>query len=137
MIGRYRPKHRDRQDLELGVTAVAALADVGVYAAVIVARAHVLAIEPGDGAAAMLQRAAALQQWGLSGWRRTGVFVCDAEAAARGAGIEALFAHASAQRLAGVVVLGAGYSIAPYEMAARLADQLEIFLVICEERQPP
>jgi UDP-2,3-diacylglucosamine hydrolase len=137
VIGKYRPKHRDRQDLELGVTAVAALADVGVHATVIVARAHVLAIEPGDGAAGMLQRAAALRQWGLSGRRRTGVFVCEAEAATRGAGLDTLFAHASAQRLAGVVVLGAGHSLAPYEMAARLADQLEIFLVICEERQPP
>jgi DUF1009 family protein len=136
VIGRYRPTRRDRQDLELGVTAVAALAGVEVYAAVIVARAHVLAIEPGDGAG-MLQRVAALRQWGLSGRHRTGVFVCDAEAAARGAGIDTLFAHASAQRLAGVAVVGAGCSTAPYEMAARLADQLEIFLVICEETQPP
>jgi DUF1009 family protein len=137
VIGRYRPKHRDRRDLELGVTALAALAGVGVHGAVIVARAHVLAIEPGDGAAAMLQRVATLRQWGLSGRRRTGVFVCDAEAAACGAGIDTLFAHASAQRLAGVVVVGAGHAIEPYELAARLADEFEIFLVVCEEAQPP
>jgi DUF1009 family protein len=137
VIGRYRPKHGDQQDLELGVTAVAALAGIGVHGAVVVARAHVLAIEPGDGAAGMLQRVAALRQWGLSGRRRSGVFVCDAEAAARGAGIDALLADASAQRLAGVVVVGAGHLIEPYDMAARLADELEIFLVICEQTQPP
>ena len=137
VIGRYRPKHGDQQDLELGVTAVTALAGIGVDGAVIVARAHVLAIEPGDGAAGMLQRVAALRQWGLSGRRRSGVFVCAAEAAARGAGIDALLADASAQRLAGVVVVGAGHLIEPYDMAARLADELEIFLVICEQTQPP
>jgi DUF1009 family protein len=136
VIGRYRPTYRDRRDLERGVTAVAALAGVGVRGAVIVARAHVLAIEPGDGASAMLQRAATLRQWGLSGHRRTGVFVCDAEAAARGGGMDRLFNLASRQRLAGVVVMGAAQLSAPYEMAARLADELEIFLVICDETRP-
>jgi len=137
VIGRYRPKVRHRRDLERGVTAVAALAGVGVHGGVIVERAHVLAIEPGDGAAAMLQRAASLRQWGRGGRRRRGVFVCDAEAAARGGGIDALFAHASAQRLAGVAVMGTGQLVEPYEMAARQADELEIFLVVCEETQPP
>jgi UDP-2,3-diacylglucosamine hydrolase len=137
VIGRYRPTYRDRRDLERGVTAVAALAGVGVRGAAIVASAHVLAIEPGDGAAAMLQRAATLRQWGLSGRRRTGVFVCDADAAARGGGMETLFAHASQQRLAGVVIMGAAQLLAPYEMGARLADELELFLVVCDETRWP
>ena len=80
----------------------------------------------------MLERAAALRQWGLR-WRKVGVLVRRAEEASTEAGaLEALLAQAAAQELAGIAVTGPADALAPYEEAARLADDHGLFLVLCE-----
>jgi LDH2 family malate/lactate/ureidoglycolate dehydrogenase len=44
----------------------------------------------------------------------------------------ALLAQAAAQELAGIAVTGPANALAPYEAAARLADNHGLFLVLCE-----
>jgi UDP-2,3-diacylglucosamine hydrolase len=133
VIGVNHPNRRDRLDLEQGLAAVEALAAVGVDAAVVVARSHVLAIEPGDGAASMLERVRALRQWGQRGTRRVGVFVCRAQPSHHDAEIVAILRQASVQGLAGVAVIGPARLTERYEIKVRLADELAIFLVVCGE----
>ena len=98
-----------------------------------VVRHYVRAIEAAEGPAAMLERAAALRrQWGLR-WRKVGVFVRRAaDAEEDGSVLAALFAQAASQELAGIAVTGPAHALGPYEDAARLADDLGLFLVLCE-----
>jgi DUF1009 family protein len=132
VLGVHRPTRHDRRDLEHGLAAVEALANGGIDTATIVARAHVLAIEPSDQGVPMLARVSALRQWGLRGERRRGVFVCRPLMSDREAVADVL-GHAAAQRLAGVAVAGAARLIEPYDTAVTLADRLGIFLVVCAE----
>jgi hypothetical protein len=43
-----------------------------------------------------------------------------------------LFAQAASQELAGIAVTGPAHALGPYEDAGRLADDLGLFLVLCE-----
>jgi DUF1009 family protein len=131
VIGRCRPSRRDIADIETGLAAVAALAPFATGAGVVVVRHYILAIEAAEGAFPMLERAAELRQWGLR-WRKVGVLVRRAEdAGLEGGAIEALFAQAAAQELAGIAATGPADALAPYEEAARLADDHGVFLVLC------
>jgi hypothetical protein len=130
VIGVRRPGRRDRRDLERAVAAVAALGAVAVAAAVVVDRAHVLAIELGDGAG-MLERVSGLRQWGMRGRGRSGVCAVSAGA---GGGFAELLCGAAAQRLAGVAVIGRPRAIEPYARAVQLADKLGLFLVVVGEQ---
>ena len=78
MIGRRRPSRRDAADIETGLAAVTALAPFATGAGAVVVRHYMLAIEAAEGVMAMLERAAALRQWGLR-WRKVGVLVRRAE----------------------------------------------------------
>jgi lipid-A-disaccharide synthase len=132
VIGRRRPSRRDAGDLETGLAAVAALAPFGTGASVVVVRHYVLAIEAAEGVMAMLERAAALRQWGLR-WHKVGVLVRRAEDASQERkALEALLAQAASQDLAGIAVTGTADALAPYEDAARRADDHGLFLVLCE-----
>ena len=133
LIGMNRPTRRDRRDLEYGLAAVEALNAVGEHGAALVARAHVLAIEPGDWGPATLARVSALRQWGLGGSGRSGVLVgqppaCDRETVAD------VLGRAAAQRLAGLALLGPAQLTEPFARAVRLADSLKLFLLVCAER---
>jgi DUF1009 family protein len=99
----------------------------------VVVRRYIRAIEAAEGPAAMLERAAALRrQWGLR-WRKVGVFVRRvADAEEDGSVQAALFAQAASQELAGIAVTGPAHALGPYEDAGRLADDLGLFLVLCE-----
>jgi DUF1009 family protein len=132
VLGVHRPARGDRRDLERGLAAVEALAAVGIDAASLVARAHVLAIDPSDQGVPMLARVSTLRQWGLRGERRRGVFVCRPPMSDREAVADVL-GHAAAQRLAGVAVTGSAKLTEPYERAVKLADRLGIFLVACAD----
>jgi hypothetical protein len=80
----------------------------------------------------MLERAATLsRQWGLR-WRKAGVWVRRAELGEDGSGLAALLSQVAAQELAGVAVTGPAQALGAYEDAARLADDLGLFLVLCE-----
>jgi len=132
VIARRRPRRRDVADIVTGLAAVEGLAAFGTGASAVVVRNFLLAIEGGEGAPAMLERAGKLRQWGLR-WRKVGVLVRRAEGRAEDAGaLGALFSQAASQELAGIAVTGAADALAPYEDAARLADDLGLFLVLCE-----
>jgi hypothetical protein len=49
-----------------------------------------------------------------------------------GSALGALFAQAAAQELAGIAVTGPAHTLGAYEDAGRLADDLGLFLVLCE-----
>ena len=132
VIGRRRPSRRDAGDIETGLAAVAALAPFATGASVVVVRHYVLAIEATEGVVAMLGRAAALRQWGLR-WHKVGVLVRRAEETNKEGGVlGALLAQAASQELAGIAVTGPADALAPYEEAARLADDHGLFLVLCD-----
>jgi UDP-2,3-diacylglucosamine hydrolase len=134
VIGRARPSRRDVGDLETGLAAVEGLAPFATGFGAVVVRRYVRAIEAAEGTKAMLERTAALRrQWGLR-WRKVGVLVRRAEGAGDGERgvLGSLFAQAAAQELAGIAVTGAAAALAPYEELGRLADDLGLFLVLCE-----
>jgi len=132
VIGRRRPNHRDAADIEMGLIAVESLAPFATGRGVVVVRRYVRAIEAAEGPAAMLERAAALRrQWGLR-WRKAGAFVRRAEAGEDGKGLAALLRRVAAQELAGVALTGPSHALAAWEDAGRLADDLGLFLVLCE-----
>jgi hypothetical protein len=80
----------------------------------------------------MLERAAALRrQWGLR-WRKSGAFVRRAEVGEDGKGFAGLLSRVAAQELAGIALMGSAHALAAYEDAGRLADDLGLFLVLCE-----
>jgi DUF1009 family protein len=132
VIGRRRPDHRDATDIEMGLIAVERLAPFATGRGVVVVRRYVRAIEAAEGPAVMLERAAALRrQWGLR-WRKAGAFVRRAEAGEDGKGLAALLRRVAAQELAGVALTGPAHALAAWEDAGRLADDLGLFLVLCE-----
>ncbi len=65
-----RPGRHDRCDAQRALEVIAAAALFGAGAGVVAVRQHVLAIEAGEGAAAMLERVAGLRQWGDQASRR-------------------------------------------------------------------
>ena len=133
VIGRRRPSRHDAGDIETGLAAVERLAPFATGRGAVVVRHYVRAIEAAEGPAAMLERAASLRrQWGLR-WRKVGVLVlrvAEADGAERAPA--ALFAQAAAQELAGIAVTGPARALGPFEDAGRLADDLGLFLVLCE-----
>jgi DUF1009 family protein len=132
VIGRRRPNRRDAGDIATGLFAVESLAPFATGRGVVVVRHYVRAIEAAEGPAAMLERAAALRrQWGLR-WRKAGVFVRRAEAGEDGKGLAGLLSRVAAQELAGIALTGPAQAVAAYEDAGRLADDLGLFLVLCE-----
>jgi DUF1009 family protein len=133
VIGRLRPSRRDAEDIEIGLTTVECLAPFATGAGAVVVRRYLRAIQAAEGATAMLERAASLRrQWGLR-WRNVGVFVRRTPEGKEDANaLAALFAQAASQELAGIAVTGPTQALAPYEEAGRLADDLGLFLVLCE-----
>ncbi|KAB2917051.1 MAG: DUF1009 domain-containing protein [Hyphomicrobiaceae bacterium] len=133
VIGRHRPGRRDAADIGKGLAVCASLAPFATGGAVVVSRAYILAIEAGEGVPAMLERVGALRQWGLKGKRRVGVLVRRIDAAGGdGPDLRALLGLAAAQGLAGVAAVGPAAAVAAYEGAARLADELGLFVVTCD-----
>jgi len=65
-----KPGRRDRRDARRGLGVITAAAQFEAGAGAIVARHHVLAVEAGEGIAAMIGRIADLRQWGDQGSRR-------------------------------------------------------------------
>ncbi len=134
LVGRIHPRRRDIADIETGLAAVAALAPFATGRSAMVLRRYVLAIEAAEGAAAMLQRAAASRrQWGLR-WRRAGVLVrrADSHDAAEESALRSLLLQAAALELAGIAVAGPPDALDALQGMGRLADDLGVFLVLCE-----
>ena len=82
----------------------------------------------------MLERAAALRrQWGLR-WRKVGVYVLVARCGRwnEDGSVLGPCSRRRPRRLAGIAVTGPAHTLAAYEDAGRLADDLGLFLVLCE-----
>jgi DUF1009 family protein len=132
VIGRRRPSRRDAADIEIGLATVEGLAPFGTGAGALVVSKFVLAIEGAEGTAAMLARAGKLRQWGLR-WHKVGVLTRRAAGQGREDGaLGALCSQAASQELAGIAITGPAGALAAYEDAGRLADDLGLFLVLCE-----
>ncbi len=132
VIGRHQPNRRDAADIAKGLAVSACLAPFATGGAVVVSRAYILAIEAGEGVPAMLERVGALRQWGLKGKRRVGVLVRRVDTGEQDdPDLRALLSRAAVQGLAGVAAVGPASAVAAYEGAARLADELGLFVVTC------
>ena len=101
---------------------MATLAPLMASRAAVIDRGHVLAVESGEGAGAVIARAGALRQWGRRRWaRRSGVVVLsnpqDLQQAVVSAGAAGL-----------AVVAAIGQPLQDFERAAADADRLGICL---------
>lgn len=101
-IGRWAAERRQRADALKGAGLLAAAAPLLKSRGAVVDRGHVLAVESGEGVAALIERAAALRQWGRQRFAgRTSVAVL-----AEPADLRSGLARAAACGLAGVAVVG-------------------------------
>jgi DUF1009 family protein len=124
-LTRRAPDAAQHADATKGADVVEALAPLTASLGAVVARGHVLAVESGEGATALLARAAGLRQWGRRlRPRRTGVAVLSEEA-----DLVATIAAASEAGLAGVAVVGHPAAAAA-RAAAGAADRLGLFLAV-------
>ena len=110
-------------DAEKGANLLATLAPLMASRAAVIDRGHVLAVESGEGAGAVIARARALRQWGRRRWaRRSGVVVLsnpqDLQQAVVSAGAAGL-----------AVVAAIGQPLQDFERAAADADRLGICLI--------
>jgi lipid-A-disaccharide synthase len=131
VLGRLRPARRDRVDVAKGLEAVQRLARFDTGAAVVVARAYILAIAANETAAAMLDRVRALRQWGMRGTRRLGVLVCRADALGGDTTVQQMCELAAGQGLAGIAMTGTPGALALWEDGGGIADEQGLFLVAC------
>jgi DUF1009 family protein len=121
-VGKRAAGARRHADAGKGAALLAALSPYAQSRGAVVDRGHVLAVESGEGAAALIARAGALRQWGrrrLS--RRSGLAVL-----AEAADLEASIVAAAAAGLAGVALVG--QPSAALGRAARDAGRLGLFL---------
>lgn len=122
---------RESTDAGKGADLLSALAPLASSGGVIVDHGHVLAVECGEGVAALLQRAGSLRQWGRRRWgRASGVAVLRSSAE-----LEPTIADAAAARLAGVVLLEMPGPEADYSFAAKDAERLGLFLAALAPRE--
>ncbi len=111
-----------RRDMARGANLIAAVAPYANSAGVVVVRRHVIAIETGEGVAAMFDRVKTLRQWGATAHsRRRGALALAASAIAA-SGLESIMASAADAGLAGIALPSA---MAPEEVdvAGRIAEE--------------
>jgi DUF1009 family protein len=120
--GKRAPGRRQRADALEGAAVLAALAPYCPSRGAIVDGGHVLAVESGEGAIALVARAAGLRQWGHRPWmRRTGVVVLSDASE-----LEAAVLAAADAGLAGVAVVG--QHPAALARAVLAADRIGLWL---------
>lgn len=127
-LGKRTASPRQNADAAKGASLLAALAPFVASNGTVVARGHVLAIECGEGIAALIARAGGLRQWGRRRWGgRRGVAVVST--AASGDLCSVLSAAATAH-LAGVAVLAQHPQSLVHAVAE--ADRYGLFLLAAE-----
>lgn len=125
---RGKLKSRDIRDAERALEAMSAVLPFGAGAAAVAARQHVLAVEAGEGADAMLERVAGLRQWGdRTSRRRRGVAALLPDSSDP----ERVAEWAAAAGLAGVVLAGPWAERSQWELAAAAVNR-GLFLLTCE-----
>ena len=121
-----RPHHL--ADAETGCRVVSVLAPFDTGRSAVVVRNHVIAVEAGEGATAVIERAAQLRQWASLTRRRRGVAVLARPSDLTPAVVSAI----DAAGYAGAAVLEADYDRAEFRQALALADKRKLFIVVRE-----
>ncbi len=124
-IGTPRPSPRQSADAAHGAELLAALAPFHASGGCVVDRGHVLAIECGEGVAALLARAGGLRQWGKRRWARRSAVAIVTEAVA--ADMTSVLSAAASAGMAGVAVVGR--SPAELAHASAAAKRFGLFLI--------
>jgi len=133
-LGNRAASARQGTDAGKGADLLEALAPLAVSRGAVVDRGHVLAVEGGEGIAALLERAGSLRQWGRRRWARSSGVAVLREAA----DLVPSIADAAAAGLAGLVAIGVPLAApAPEDVAnndddnndrAKDADRLGLFM---------
>lgn len=124
-LGKVAPSAGQRADAVRGAKLLDAVKPFRASAGTVVDRGHVLAVECGEGVAALIARAGNLRQWGRRGSRHRSAMAVVSEAAA--ADLESVIAAAAAAHLAGVAVLGQPAGGAAHGVGA--ANRYGLFLL--------
>jgi DUF1009 family protein len=130
IVGTARPSTIQLAGAQRGAAVLAALKPFHASGGVIMDREHVLAIECGEGVAALIARAGNLRQWGRRRWAKRSAIAVISQAAA--GDIASVIAAASAAHLAGVAVVGR----TPNELAHGIeaAERFKQFLIAAPQK---
>jgi UDP-2,3-diacylglucosamine hydrolase len=122
-LTRLQPRRQSDLDAARGAAVLESMRSVGESRAVAVARRYVLAVEAGEGVAAMVARAAALRQWGdQTSNKRVGLVTVGL-----GQDVDSRLVEETARAgLRGIVVLDVGGIVSAKTCAE--ADQLGVFI---------
>lgn len=124
-LGKTQASARQIADAGRGAALLNALKPFRDSGGTIIDRGHVLAIECGEGIAALIARSGSLRQWGRRRWSRRSAVAIVSEAVA--ADLVSVISAAASAHLAGLAVLGR----TPEELAhgVELADRHGLFLI--------
>ncbi len=123
-LGKRAPTAGERADVSKGSALLAALAPLAGSRGAVIDRGHVLAVECGEGAGALIARVGGLRQWGRRrSRRRSGLAVLS-----EGADLPQSLRGAAEAGLAGLALLG--HPPQEPEEAAREADRLGLVLLV-------
>jgi DUF1009 family protein len=124
-LTRAKPDARQTADATKAAALLQALEPLLVSAGAVVDRGHVLAVESGEGTAALIARGGNLRQWGRSGARASGVAVVR-EAAA----IEPSLAATAVAGLAGLALVGQPAAPLRHAVVSEQARRLGLFVAV-------
>ncbi|MDX2289517.1 MAG: UDP-2,3-diacylglucosamine diphosphatase LpxI [Hyphomicrobiaceae bacterium] len=127
-LGRRRIAKADAADILKSGMVIVTLEPYGAGRAVVVVAGHVLAVEAGEGAIPVIERAAILQQWGRRRWRRAGAAVVSVGRDATPDVLE----RARDAGLAGVAVVLKPFAASVPQSTIELADRLGLFIAAYE-----
>lgn len=129
-LGRVGCGRHTTRDAKRASDIVVALSPFATGGAAIVVRAHVLAVETGEGAAVALKRAASLRQWGLGRLeRRRGVLAVRVRDAATTATLADLIADAGKFGIAAFIVVHGAHMTFDLDALIASADRAGIALL--------
>lgn len=130
-VGTVRLDQRQLADAQRGAAVLAALKPFRASGGVVIDRGHVLAIECGEGIAALLARAGNLRQWGRRRRGRRSSIAVVSEAAA--GDIASVVAAAAAAHIAGVAVVGRSADELTHGIEA--AERAKLFLIAAPRQE--
>lgn len=124
-LGRHKPSAQQSADAAKATAALAALRPYARSEGAVIDRGHILAIECGEGLAALIARAGGLRQWGRKARGRASAVVAAVPGEPKR--LAQVLATASDNRIAGVAIVGlSADEIAPYTAEA---DRRGLFLL--------
>ncbi len=124
-LGQTPAAPRQVADAAHGAALLRALAPFRRSGGTVIDRGHVLAIECGEGIAALIARSGGLRQWGRRRWARRSFVAVVSEAVA--ADLASVIAAAAAAQFAGIAVIGRNAE--ELQAGVALADRHGLFLL--------